>query len=70
MRSCSCSSSGGTSATGGAEAAVAVLSSLAKRGSVKPIARLGGAVAWLVIETQRGTEWLRECPVAALVLLR
>ncbi|TVU19843.1 hypothetical protein EJB05_36018, partial [Eragrostis curvula] len=51
------------------EAAAAVLSSLAKRGGAEAIVRIDGAVARLVAEMRRGTEWSRECAAAALVLL-
>ncbi|AQK86699.1 U-box domain-containing protein 16 [Zea mays] len=52
-----------------AEAAAAVLASLAKRGGAEAIVALDGAVARLVNEMRRGTEWSRECAAAALVLL-
>ncbi|XP_066362129.1 U-box domain-containing protein 16-like [Miscanthus floridulus] len=57
------------SAIGDAEAATAVLASLAKRGGAEAIVALDGAVARLVAEMRRGTEWSRECAAAALVLL-
>ncbi|PVH62227.1 hypothetical protein PAHAL_3G241100 [Panicum hallii] len=57
------------SAVGEAEAAAAVLASLAKRGGAEAIVALDGAVARLVAEMRRGTEWSRECAAAALVLL-
>ncbi|XP_066362131.1 U-box domain-containing protein 16-like [Miscanthus floridulus] len=57
------------SAIGDAEAAAAVLASLAKRGGAEAIVALDGAVARLVAEMRRGTEWSRECAAAALVLL-
>ncbi|OEL20296.1 U-box domain-containing protein 16 [Dichanthelium oligosanthes] len=57
------------SAIGEAEAAAAVLASLAKRGGAEAIVALDGAVARLVAEMRRGTEWSRECAAAALVLL-
>ncbi|RLM99255.1 U-box domain-containing protein 16-like [Panicum miliaceum] len=54
---------------GESEAAAAVLASLAKRGGAEAIVALDGAVARLVAEMRRGTEWSRECAAAALVLL-
>ncbi|KAL6620417.1 hypothetical protein ACP70R_035556 [Stipagrostis hirtigluma subsp. patula] len=57
------------SAIGEEEVAAAVLASLAKRGGAEAIARIDGAVARLVAEMRRGTEWSRECAAAALVLL-
>ncbi|XP_047071341.1 U-box domain-containing protein 16-like [Lolium rigidum] len=57
------------SAVGEEEAATAVLASLAKRGGADAIVRIDGAVARLVAEMRRGTEWSRECAAAALVLL-
>ncbi|CAL5095444.1 unnamed protein product [Urochloa decumbens] len=57
------------SAVGESEAAAAVLASLAKRGGAEAIVALDGAVARLVAEMRRGTEWSRECAAAALVLL-
>ncbi|XP_062180032.1 U-box domain-containing protein 16-like [Phragmites australis] len=51
------------------EAAAAVLASLAKRGGAEAIVKIDGAVARLVAEMRRGTEWSRECSAAALVLL-
>ncbi|KAL5202845.1 hypothetical protein ABZP36_013797 [Zizania latifolia] len=51
------------------ETAVAVLESLAKRGGAEAIVNLDGAVARLVAELRRGTDWSRECAAAALVLL-
>ncbi|RCV17255.1 hypothetical protein SETIT_3G205500v2 [Setaria italica] len=56
-------------AIGEAEAAAAVLASLAKRGGAEAIVGIDGAVARLVAEMRRGTEWSRECAAAALVLL-
>ncbi|CAN6341660.1 unnamed protein product [Urochloa humidicola] len=56
-------------AVGESEAAAAVLASLAKRGGAEAIVALDGAVARLVAEMRRGTEWSRECAAAALVLL-
>ncbi|CAN6327872.1 unnamed protein product [Urochloa humidicola] len=56
-------------AVGESEAAAAVLASLAKRGGAEAIMALDGAVARLVAEMRRGTEWSRECAAAALVLL-
>uniref|UniRef100_A0A452ZCN6 RING-type E3 ubiquitin transferase n=1 Tax=Aegilops tauschii subsp. strangulata TaxID=200361 RepID=A0A452ZCN6_AEGTS len=49
--------------------AAAVLASLAKRGGAEAIVNIDGAVAKLVAEMRRGTEWSRECAAAALVLL-
>jgi hypothetical protein len=57
------------SAIGEAEAAAAVVASLAKRGGAEAIVSTDGAVARLVAEMRRGTEWSRECAAAALVLL-
>ncbi|KAF8703752.1 hypothetical protein HU200_031841 [Digitaria exilis] len=57
------------SAIGEEEAAAAVLASLAKRGGAEAIVAVDGAVARLVAEMRRGTEWSRECAAAALVLL-
>ncbi|KAM0828232.1 hypothetical protein ACQ4PT_067678 [Festuca glaucescens] len=57
------------SAVGEEETAAAVLASLAKRGGADAIVRIDGAVARLVAEMRRGTEWSRECAAAALVLL-
>ncbi|CAM0955002.1 unnamed protein product [Alopecurus aequalis] len=57
------------SAIGDEEAATAVLASLAKRGGAEAIVKIDGAVARLVAEMRRGTEWSRECAAAALVLL-
>lgn len=51
------------------ETAAAVLASLAKRGGAEAIVKIDGAVARLVAEMRRGTEWSRECAAAALVLL-
>ncbi|KAG8051797.1 hypothetical protein GUJ93_ZPchr0001g29234 [Zizania palustris] len=51
------------------EIAVAVLASLAKRGGAAAIVNIDGAVARLVAELRRGTDWSRECAAAALVLL-
>jgi hypothetical protein len=51
------------------EAAASVLASLAKRGGAEAIVSIDGAVARLVAEMRRGTEWSRECAAAALVLL-
>ncbi|XP_037472560.1 U-box domain-containing protein 16-like [Triticum dicoccoides] len=51
------------------ETAAAVLASLAKRGGAEAIVNIDGAVAKLVAEMRRGTEWSRECAAAALVLL-
>ncbi|CAL4908702.1 unnamed protein product [Urochloa decumbens] len=56
-------------AVGESEAAAAVLASLAKRGGAEAIVAIDGAVARLVVEMRRGTEWSRECAAAALVLL-
>ncbi|GJM88877.1 hypothetical protein PR202_ga05452 [Eleusine coracana subsp. coracana] len=57
------------SAVGEEETAAAVLASLAKRGGAEAIVKVDGAVARLVAEMRRGTEWSRECAAAALVLL-
>ncbi|XP_047044776.1 U-box domain-containing protein 16-like [Lolium rigidum] len=57
------------SAVGEEETATAVLASLAKRGGADAIVKIDGAVARLVAEMRRGTEWSRECSAAALVLL-
>ncbi|GJN14710.1 hypothetical protein PR202_gb01565 [Eleusine coracana subsp. coracana] len=57
------------SAVGEEETAAAVLASLAKRGGAEAIVNVDGAVARLVAEMRRGTEWSRECAAAALVLL-
>jgi hypothetical protein len=57
------------SAIGEEETAAAVLASLAKRGGAEAIVKIDGAVARLVAEMRRGTEWSRECAAAALVLL-
>ncbi|KAK1697485.1 hypothetical protein QYE76_014182 [Lolium multiflorum] len=57
------------SAVGEEETATAVLASLAKRGGAEAIVKIEGAVARLVAEMRRGTEWSRECAAAALVLL-
>ncbi|KAI5018986.1 hypothetical protein ZWY2020_043874 [Hordeum vulgare] len=57
------------SAIGEEETAAAVLASLAKRGGAEAIVNIEGAVAKLVAEMRRGTEWSRECAAAALVLL-
>ncbi|XP_062224771.1 U-box domain-containing protein 16-like [Phragmites australis] len=51
------------------ETAAAVLAALAKRGGAEAIANIGGAVARLVAEMRRGTEWARENATTALVLL-
>ncbi|CAL4960707.1 unnamed protein product [Urochloa decumbens] len=57
------------SAVGGEETAAAVLAALAKRGGAEAIVSIDGAVARLVAEMRRGTEWGRENATAALVLL-
>ncbi|KAM0821381.1 hypothetical protein ACQ4PT_072267 [Festuca glaucescens] len=57
------------SAVGEEDTAAAVLASLAKRGGAEAIVKIDGAVARLVAEMRRGTEWSRECAAAALVLL-
>ncbi|KAK3162324.1 hypothetical protein QOZ80_1BG0088210 [Eleusine coracana subsp. coracana] len=51
------------------ETAAAVLAALAKRGGAEAIVGVDGAVARLVAEMRRGTEWARENAAAALVLL-
>ncbi|KAG2592624.1 U-box domain-containing protein 16-like [Panicum virgatum] len=51
------------------ETAAAVLAALAKRGGAEAIVGMDGAVARLVAEMRRGTEWGRENATAALVLL-
>ncbi|CAD6229310.1 unnamed protein product [Miscanthus lutarioriparius] len=51
------------------ETAAAVLAALAKRGGAEAIVGIDGAVARLVAEMRRGTEWARENATAALVLL-
>ena len=51
------------------ETAAAVLAALAKRGGAEAIVGIDGAVARLVAEMRRGTEWGRENATAALVLL-
>ncbi|CAO2177736.1 unnamed protein product [Urochloa humidicola] len=51
------------------ETAAAVLAALAKRGGAEAIVAIDGAVARLVGEMRRGTEWGRENATAALVLL-
>ncbi|KAF8716865.1 hypothetical protein HU200_025964 [Digitaria exilis] len=51
------------------ETAAAVLAALAKRGGAEAIVAIDGAVARLVAEMRRGTEWARENAAAALVLL-
>ncbi|KAE8790180.1 U-box domain-containing protein 16-like [Hordeum vulgare] len=51
------------------ETAAAVLAALAKRGGAEAIVKIDGAVARLVAEMRRGTEWARESATAALVLL-
>ncbi|VAH81292.1 unnamed protein product [Triticum turgidum subsp. durum] len=51
------------------ETAAAVLAALAKRGGAEAIVNIDGAVARLVAEMRRGTEWARESATAALVLL-
>uniref|UniRef100_A0ACD5VRQ1 Uncharacterized protein n=1 Tax=Avena sativa TaxID=4498 RepID=A0ACD5VRQ1_AVESA len=51
------------------ETAAAVLAALAKRGGAEAIVNIEGAVARLVAEMRRGTEWARESATAALVLL-
>ncbi|RLN23088.1 U-box domain-containing protein 16-like [Panicum miliaceum] len=51
------------------ETAAAVLAALAKRGGAEAIVGMDGAVARLVGEMRRGTEWGRENATAALVLL-
>jgi hypothetical protein len=51
------------------ETAAAVLAALAKRGGAEAIVGVDGAVARLVSEMRRGTEWARENATAALVLL-
>ncbi|TVU36661.1 hypothetical protein EJB05_18604, partial [Eragrostis curvula] len=51
------------------ETAAAVLAALAKRGGAEAIVSIDGAVARLVAEMRRGTEWARENATAALVLL-
>ncbi|CAO2182499.1 unnamed protein product [Urochloa humidicola] len=51
------------------ETAAAVLAALAKRGGAEAIVSIDGAVARLVGEMRRGTEWARENATAALVLL-
>ncbi|CAO2166856.1 unnamed protein product [Urochloa humidicola] len=51
------------------ETAAAVLAALAKRGGAEAIVGIDGAVARLVGEMRRGTEWARENATAALVLL-
>ncbi|XP_051227066.1 U-box domain-containing protein 16 [Lolium perenne] len=57
------------SAVSGEETAAAVLAALAKRGGAEAIVGIDGAVARLVAEMRRGTEWARESATAALVLL-
>ncbi|KAJ1285993.1 hypothetical protein BS78_03G320100 [Paspalum vaginatum] len=57
------------SAVGEEETAAAVLAALAKRGGAEAIVGADGAVARLVAEMRRGTEWGRENAAAALVLL-
>ncbi|CAD6236178.1 unnamed protein product [Miscanthus lutarioriparius] len=57
------------SAISGEETAAAVLAALAKRGGAEAIVGIDGAVARLVAEMRRGTEWARENATAALVLL-
>ncbi|CAL4953884.1 unnamed protein product [Urochloa decumbens] len=57
------------SAVGEEETAAAVLAALAKRGGAEAIVSIDGAVARLVAEMRRGTEWGRENATAALVLL-
>ncbi|XP_066309756.1 U-box domain-containing protein 16-like [Miscanthus floridulus] len=57
------------SAISGEETAAAVLAALAKRGGAEAIVGIDGAVARLVAEMRRGTEWSRENATAALVLL-
>jgi len=57
------------SATSEEETAAAVLAALAKRGGAEAIVGFDGAVARLVAEMRRGTEWARENATAALVLL-
>ncbi|KAK3165821.1 hypothetical protein QOZ80_1AG0038220 [Eleusine coracana subsp. coracana] len=57
------------SAVGEEETAAAVLAALAKRGGAEAIVGVDGAVARLVAEMRRGTEWARENAAAALVLL-
>lgn len=47
------------------ETAAAVLQALAKRGGADAIVSIDGAVARLVVEMRRGTEWARECAAAA-----
>ncbi|XP_062207287.1 U-box domain-containing protein 16-like [Phragmites australis] len=51
------------------ETAAAVLAALAKRGGAEAIVNIDGAVARLVAEMRRGTEWARENATGALVLL-
>ncbi|CAM0943137.1 unnamed protein product [Alopecurus aequalis] len=51
------------------ETAAAVLAALAKRGGAEAIVNIDGAVARLVAEMRRGTDWARESATAALVLL-
>ncbi|KAG8054927.1 hypothetical protein GUJ93_ZPchr0001g30430 [Zizania palustris] len=51
------------------ETAAAVLAALAKRGGAEAIVNIDGAVARLVAEMRRGTDWARENATAALVLL-
>ncbi|KAM0852261.1 hypothetical protein ACQ4PT_051862 [Festuca glaucescens] len=57
------------SAVSDEETAAAVLAALAKRGGAEAIVGIDGAVARLVAEMRRGTEWARESATAALVLL-
>jgi hypothetical protein len=57
------------SAVSDEETAAAVLAALAKRGGAEAIASIDGAVARLVAEMRRGTDWARENATAALVLL-
>jgi hypothetical protein len=57
------------SAVSDEETAAAVLAALAKRGGAEAIASIDGAVARLVAEMRRGTDWARESATAALVLL-
>ena len=46
-----------------AKAMATVLASLAKRSCTEAIVALDGAVAWLVAEMWRSTEWSWECVV-------